>query len=120
LTKTEGLTAWKGGGFGMFSTTDVGPRLLGIRITGPWGERDIPPPASISAEIRSDALDFPSEGNLKDLAFEIVALEAASGRSVTRVRVAVWRLSYDPESLRPFPEVVRDVAVQIPMSRQRP
>lgn len=120
LTRTDGLTAWKGGGFGMFSTTDMGPRLIGIRIRGPWGERDIPPPAAMSDEAYTDVLLFPSEENIRDLALNIAAIETAGGTSVSRVRIAVWRLSYDPRTLRPAPEVVRDRIVDIPVSRRRP
>jgi hypothetical protein len=40
LTRTAGLSPWKGGGFGMFSTTDdSGRRRVRVFVTAPHAQR---------------------------------------------------------------------------------
>jgi hypothetical protein len=114
LTRTEHLTPWKGGGFGMFSTNDDGlSRPMGIRISGPDGDREITIPASLSRQAYEASM-LPSRHRLIRLGREIATLERAEGASVSRVRLAVWRLSYDPRTLAPRPVLVRDFLVDIP------
>ena len=120
LTRTESLTPWKGGGFGMFSTNDPGPyRQIGIRIYGTWGERDIPIPATLSDETYRRALYMPSRRHLEKFAQEVASSEAARGIPVSEVRIAIWRMSYDPGTLLPSLEVVRDMIVEVPPLRRQ-
>ncbi len=114
LTRTEMLSPWKGGGFGMFSTTDDGvTRRMGVRVSGPDGERDIALPAPLSRQAY-EAVVFPSRTRLRSLGRRIAGFEAARGHSVSAVRIAVWRMAYDRETLEARPVVVRDVLVPIP------
>jgi hypothetical protein len=86
---------------------------MGIRISGPDGDREITIPASLSRQAYEASL-LPSRHRLIRLGRKIAALEHAEGASVSRVRLAVWRLSYDPRTLAPRPVLVRDFLVDIP------
>ena len=111
LTRAENLTPWKGGGFGMFSSNDDGlNRTIRVRIHGSDYSRDLDVP-SVLANQAYRASVLPSDGRLAALGREIAGLEAASGQSIASVRIAVWRLSYDPRTLVPQLDVVRDVVV---------
>ena len=111
LTRTEQLTPWKGGGFGMFSTTDDGVgRPMGIRIMGPGGDREIAVPEPLAAQAYRASL-LPSRRRLSRLGHDVADLATSRGAEVTRVRIAVWRMSYDPRSLAAEPVVVRDLVV---------
>jgi hypothetical protein len=113
LTRTEHLTPWKGGGFGMFSTNDDGvSRPMGIRVSGQGGDREIDIPASLSGEAYRTS-QLPSKRRLTRLGREIAALERAEGAPVSRVHLAVWRMSYDPRTLAARPALVRDLIVDI-------
>lgn len=113
LTRTEHLTPWKGGGFGMFSTNDDGvSRPMGIRVSGLDGDREITIPASLSGQAYRASL-LPSKRRLTRLGHEIAVLESRGGTPVSRVRLAVWRMSYDPRTLAARPVLVRDLIVDI-------
>lgn len=114
LTRTELLTPWKGGGFGMFSTTDDGvTRRVGIRVSGSDGEREIaiPPPLYRHA---LEAVILPSHSRLVALGRRVADFEATRGGPVSAVRIAVWRMAYDPQTLEARPVIVRDVLVPVP------
>lgn len=111
LVRTVDLAPWKGGGFGMFSTMDDGAiRPIGIRVTGPEGDRLIPLPKALEGRAHRVTL-MPSESMLREMAIAIGAGERARGRSVQRVHVAVWRMAYDPRTLEARPEVVQQAIV---------
>ena len=111
LTRTEQLTPWKGGGFGMFSTTDDGVgRPMGIRISGPGGDREIGVPEPLAGQAYRASL-LPSRRRLSRLGHDVAGRASARGAEVSQVRIAVWRMSYDPRSLAPEPVVVRDLIV---------
>ncbi|HJU87693.1 MAG TPA: hypothetical protein VJ788_10020 [Gemmatimonadota bacterium] len=113
LTRTEQLTPWKGGGFGMFSTTDDGVgRPMAIRVSGPAGDRDIGVPEPLAEEAYRASL-LPSRRRLSGLAREVAALVSSGESEVTHVRIAVWRMSYDPRTLSAQPAVVRDLVVDV-------
>lgn len=113
LTRTDVLTPWKGGGFGMFSTTDDGmTRRVGIRVSGPDGEREIAVPPTLYRHAL-EAMILPSRGRLLALGRRIADYEAARGRFVSAVRIAVWRMDYDRRTLEARPVVVRDMLVPV-------
>jgi hypothetical protein len=99
LAKTSVLSPWKGGGFGMFATTD-GAAFRHVKVfveaEGRSEELEIAPSQEFSA---ARAQLFPSEGMLAGLA-EVVALrERRYGRPVETVRIEVWRTEFSPDSL---------------------
>lgn len=99
LTRTVDLTAWKGGGFGMFSTLDDGPhRLVRIYLHNEGRSEEIEVPASL--QDRADRLaTLPSPRRLARFAEAVIAREQRQGRPVSHVRVEVWRQRVDPGTL---------------------
>jgi hypothetical protein len=81
------LSPWKGGGFGMFATTDHGAfRLVRVVEVGAAGERRIALPSELD-RLRRHARELPREANLRRLA------EA--------LRVEVWRTEFSSADLAP-------------------
>lgn len=120
-SRAEGLTPWNGGGFGMFSTNDDGlARSLRIRTSGPRGQRDVSiPPAPVPPSLSKAAtlaVAIPSMAHLRELGLGIAHVQAAEGFPVSRVHVAVQRLDYDPQSLAPRLEVVRELTLRVQQS----
>jgi hypothetical protein len=99
MSKTANLSPWKGGGFGMFATTDGMPfrrvRIF-VEAAGRSEELEIAPSQEFPA---ARAQLFPSDRMLGGLAKEVVARERRNGRPVETVRVEVWRTEFSPVSL---------------------
>jgi hypothetical protein len=93
------LTPSKGGGYGLFSTVDKQPnRQVRITLIGPAGERLV----SLRSEHPLEravykARAYPTPARLGGLA-EAIALEAR-GSGMQAVRVEVWKLELDPDTL---------------------
>lgn len=108
------LTPSKGGGYGLFSTVDKQPnRQVRITLVGPSGEqlvslrRDHPLERAVY-----HARAYPTPRRLGALA-EAVAREArGSGRQA--VRVEVWKLAFDPETLAVRRVRVAESTVPVP------
>lgn len=124
-SRAEGLTPWNGGGFGMFSTNDDGlARSLRIRISGSQGQRDLSvPPSPLPPSLSNEAtlaVAVPSGDHLRALALGIAHVQEAEGFPASRVQVAVRRLDYDPQTLTPRLEVIRELSLRVqqpPQSR---
>jgi hypothetical protein len=99
LAWTKDLTAWKGGGFGMFSTLDHGAyRGVDVVVDGTDRSEEIEiPPSLETAAARAAA--FPADWLLRELAEGVVARERRYQRAVTRVTLTVWRADFDPATL---------------------
>jgi hypothetical protein len=108
LSSTAGLTAWKGGGFGMFSTVDDAPhRAVRIVVEAPDRSEEI----ALAPSIEDDAvraMTLPSDRLLRRLAEAVAARERRHARPVTRVRVTIWRHDVSPDALRFTPVVLRE------------
>jgi hypothetical protein len=108
LVHTSALSAWKGGGFGMFATTDG----AAFRRTRLYVERDgrreevESSPSLEPAEMRARL--FPSDHRLRAVAERLIARETRRGQAVDLVRVEVWRTTFD-EALQPVEEPVRSL-----------
>ena len=92
-----GLTAWKGGGFGMFATNDHGAfrRVVVIERAGA-GERAVALPEELE-RVRRRAREAPSAANLRRLGEALRAREPALGP----LRVEVWRTEFSSKDLAP-------------------
>jgi hypothetical protein len=114
LAKASGLTAWKGGGFGMFSTLDHGA-YRGIDVVIEAADRseaqNIPPSLE---EIAARAAAYPSDWLLRRLAEGIVARERRYDRAVTVVKLTVWRTDFDPQTLAATERTLRTFVYQVP------
>lgn len=98
LARTTDLTAWKGGGFGMFSTIDR-PRARQIRCHLVGGNTDIPLaiPADLK-QLEESAKNLPTEKNLIRLGREIAATVEDRLPGLETIRVEVWRRALDLDS----------------------
>jgi hypothetical protein len=95
LAKTSDLSPWKGGGFGMFATTDgTANRRLRIFVEAPdrSEELDIAPSQE---QLAARARLFPSDSKLLDLAKAVAKREQRYGRPVTTVTLEVWRSDFN-------------------------
>lgn len=99
LAKTAALGPWKGGGFGMFATTD-GSQFRRVRIFVEAPDRseelEIAPSQDFAA---ARAQLFPSDSMMTLLARAVVAREQRYGRPVHVVKLEVWRTEFSPGSL---------------------
>jgi hypothetical protein len=99
LALAGGLTPWKGGGFGMFSTLDHGAyRRVEIVIDAPDRSEAQEVPPSLE-ELAARAAAYPADWLLRQLAEGVVSRERRYNRPVTRVTLSVWRTEFDPGSL---------------------
>lgn len=107
LARSQGLLAWKGGGFGMFATVD-GVELREVRARARDGAT-IEIPTGVFREERRARI-HPSAHNLDALARAIEAESgeaggAAAGFEVVEVDVVeVWRTRIDGDPLLPTRE----------------
>ena len=114
LARTADLTAWKGGGFGMFSTLDHGAyRGVDIVVDAPDRSEslEIPPSLEIAA---ARAAAFPVDWLMRDLAERVVARERRNDRAVTRVTVTAWRADFDRAALRASERPLRTFIYDVP------
>ena len=113
LATTEALAPWKGGGFGMFSSTDRGHnRRLRVWVSGPERSEEMAIPRDLTG-LALDTLVFPSHGALERLAREVVRAASREGGEITHVRIAVWRRTYDRESLEPTFVPLDDITLEV-------
>lgn len=113
LVRDAQLSPWLGGGFGMFSTSDVGPaRHLHAFVLRPGIDREVsPPPRLEDAERR--ALALPSDSNLRALALELAGEPTPDHGRAEAVRIQVWRTRFDPETLAPRSRILRELELSL-------
>ena len=113
LTRTSGLSPWKGGGFGMFSTTDdAGRRWVRVFVTAPERSEEIAiAPSLEDAAIRAAVL--PNDAALWRLVRRVVERERRNGRPVDEVRIEAWRTVFTPGTLAAFSRRTRDVVHRV-------
>jgi len=114
LARSQGLLAWKGGGFGMFATVD-GVELREVRALTRSGER-VEVPAPLFREERRARI-HPSTRNLEALA-QALARERAplpgarETLEATRVQaIEVWRARFVGDPLHPEEQRLARVVV---------
>jgi hypothetical protein len=114
LARSTDLTAWKGGGFGMFSTLDHGAyRYVDVLIDGPERSEALEiPPSLETAAARAAAC--PSDWLLRALAEGVVAREKRYERPVSRITVTVWRADFDRATLRASEQPIRTFVYDVP------
>ena len=99
LAHTAGLSPWKGGGFGMFSTTDdTGRRRVRVFVSAVERSEEVAIPPSL-ADLASRAAVLPTDAALSRLARGVVARETRYRRPVETVRIETWRIEYAPRTL---------------------
>ncbi len=113
LARTADLSPWKGGGFGMFSTTDDAARRY-VRVFVSAAERSEEIAISPSLEDAAKrAAVLPTDVELSRLARRVVEREARYHRPVESVRIEAWRIEYAPETLAATTSLMRDFVYRV-------
>jgi hypothetical protein len=108
LARGAGLSPWKGGGFGMFSTTDDAARRS-IRIyVGASGRSEELEIAPSQQDAAARAAVLPTDNELTRLARLVVDRERRNGRPVDTVRLQCWRITYARDTLEATSEMLRE------------
>jgi hypothetical protein len=114
LARTADLTAWKGGGFGMFSTLDHGAyRGVDIVVHAPDRSEAMQIAPSLETAA-SRAAAFPADWLLRALAEAVVARERRYQRPVSQVTLSVWRADFDRATLAASERTVRTFTYVVP------
>jgi hypothetical protein len=108
LARSADLTPWKGGGFGMFASTDGVPqRHLRVFATGPDRSEELTVPEDLEA-VAARALVLPDDGRLERLARALAESERKAGRPVASLDLVVLRTSYSARTLWAVSEPIRE------------
>ena len=114
LAFTRDLSPWKGGGFGMFASTDgANLRLLRSYLVAPGGRAS---PVRMGKKMKSvaqSAILFPSDSNLERVARHLAEFVQGKGISPAKVRLEFWRLRFDGETAMLHPEKGRDYLYEV-------
>jgi hypothetical protein len=114
LARTVDLTAWKGGGFGMFSTLDHGAyRGVDIVVDAPERSESLDIPGSLEVAA-ARAAAFPTDQMLRALAEGVAAREQRYQRPVSRVTVTAWRTDFDRRTLQATERPLRTFVYTVP------
>ena len=113
LARTAGLSPWKGGGFGMFSTTDdAGRRRVRVFVAAADRSEEIAITPSLEDAAISAAV-LPSDRQLTRLARRVIERERRNHRPVERVRIETWRIEYAPGTLAATSRLIRNFAYRV-------
>jgi hypothetical protein len=114
LSRTVDLTAWKGGGFGMFATLDhAGYRGVDIVVDAPDRSETLQVPASLEVAV-ARAAACPADRALRAVAEAVVARERRQQRPVSRVTLTFWRADFDRATLHGSERSVRTFVYDAP------
>ena len=113
LAKFSDLSPWKGGGFGMFSTTDgMAFRYVRLFVDAPGRSEELSVTASLEMAAARAQL-YPSDHFLKGLGEAAGARELRNGRDASAVRVEVWRVEFSDHPLKGTERRLRSLTVPI-------
>ncbi len=113
FARTAGLSPWKGGGFGMFSTTDdAGRRHVRVFVSAPERSEEIAISPSLEDAARRAAV-WPTDAALSRLARRVVEREGRYRRPVDTVRIETWRIKYAPDTLAATTSLMRDFVYRV-------
>jgi hypothetical protein len=113
LTRAQNLSPWKGGGFGMFSSTELGSaRYVRVYVSAPDRSEELQIPESLE-DLAAKGAILPSDSMLQNLAKGVVRREERYERPVESVRIEVWRTRFDVVSLMPEGEKLREIVYQV-------
>ena len=113
LATTAGLTPWKGGGFGMFSTTDDGGRRhVRIFVSAVERSEEITISPSLGDAARRAAV-LPRDAELSRLARRVVERERRHRRPVEMVRIETWRVEYARDTLTATTRLTREFVYRV-------
>jgi len=111
LAHTVQISPWKGGGFGMFASTDGGlSRHFRIYLRSTERHEEVTIRGSL-VDLYMRAKTFPTEAMLLRLADEVAYSAQQQGLEVVEVRVELWRMTYDADSLLPVKSLLVETTV---------
>ena len=120
LATTAGLSPWKGGGFGMFSTTDDGGRrYVRVFVSAVERSEEISISPSLEDAARRAAV-LPRDAELSRLARRVVERERRHRRPVDTVRIETWRIEYAHDTLAATTRLTREYVYRVPTPAPRP
>ena len=113
LARTAALSPWKGGGFGMFSTTDdSGRRHVRVFVSAHDRSEEVGIAPSLEDAARRAAV-LPADRELSRLARRVVEREGRYQRPVDTVRIEAWRIEYAPGTLAATSRLIRDYVYRV-------
>lgn len=119
LVRHEHLSAWCGGGFGMFSTTDgFGARRIHAVAVSPFFRTPLEIPPALR-EQADRALALPTERRLRALALELAERSPSDFEAPEAIEIAVFARRHDPETLAPRGELLRSLRVPLDGAAER-
>lgn len=108
LARSQALSAWSGGGFGMFSTLDhPSQRHLHAFVVRPGLRREVVAPPRLAEEV-ARALTLPTEERLRSLAIALANTPTPDHGPPTGVQIQVWNTRFDPATLTPSSHILRE------------
>ena len=114
LARTAGLSPWKGGGFGMFSTTDdAGRRHVRVFVTAPERSEEIAIAPSLEDAARRAAVLPTRRCALAPGASASSNARRRYQRPVDTVRIETWRIDYAPDTLAATSRLIRDFVYRV-------
>jgi len=112
LSYESNLSAWSGGGFGMFSTTDAGgSRHLHAFTITPDIRREIMLTPDYEKK-REQLLALPSEYRIRKFAKILSQIESPDEGPGT-INITIWKTTYDPVTLEPATMMLKSMAVHV-------
>ena len=105
------LSPWLGGGYGMFSTTDVGSnRHIHIYAKSEGILKELIYPRDLK-DIVIRTKSFPTDTNLRRLARRISEIEDDS--ALKSIEVQVWKSQYKSKTLHPSSKMLKSVELKL-------
>ena len=105
------LSPWLGGGYGMFSTTDVGSnRHIHIYAKSEGIIKELIYPKELS-DLALRTKSFPTDRNLIVLAQRISEIEDDS--ALKSIEVQVWKSQYKSKTLHPSSKMLKSVELKL-------
>lgn len=105
------LSPWLGGGYGMFSTTDVGRnRHIHIYANSPGIRKELICPQDLK-DIVFRTKSFPTGRNLKRLARRISVIEDDS--TLQSIEIQVWKSQYKSKTLHPSGKMLKSAVLKL-------
>jgi len=114
------LSAWCGGGFGMFSTTDGwGARHLHAVALSPAFRTSLAIPRELDEDVER-ALALPTEERLRGLARALADHAPRDLEPPETIRIDVFARRHDPETLAPGAVLLQSVEAPLAATEQAP
>ena len=120
MATVANLSPWKGGGFGMFATTDgTAFRFVRLFVDAPDRSEELVVPPSLD-EVALRAQIFPADHFLRQLAVAVAEREKRHGRAVSLVRVEAWKVDFSGVPLKGTERRLRSFTLYVSPPALRP